>query len=322
MSDKPDPKTPTPAPAAAPADAPEAPDTEAAETPAEGTEQPETPEGQQQAADGEQEPQAGEEPSKAKLTRWSVKLSRKKVRLDTREGRIVERERAIQQREAEIQKGLALLEADPASFLDRLAERHGKTRAKVYEEWMQTELRAGTPEEKLARIEADLQKERDERKRQEEQHRQQQANENIRRFANEVFSAVATHLPTSKFDYLKPYPARDVAARAVQLIVAEHQQTGVEVPLDEMLSRMNNATKAEHDLHQQYQQRQRGAANPTNSEQNGAVESAQPASRKRAITNTHAATKATPDDDDDDISDSALKRKAAEALRRSSTGWR
>ena len=306
----------TPKPATPPPVAPEKP-----EPPPDGEPAPAPEEHEQQAAAAEEQPAEGA-PTKDKLTQWSVKLSRKKMRLDQREGRVVDRERAIQEREARIQRDMQLLESDPQSFLDRLAERHGKTRAKVYEEWMQSELRAGTPDEKLARIEAEMQKEREERVKLQQAQEQRAAQENVQRFAQGVDTYVHRTLPTSQLDYLKPYPPRDVAARAFQLIMQELQHTGREVPLDEMLSRMNNATKAEQDLHRQHQERQRGAEQPANSEQNGAVQSAQPASRKRAITNTHAATKATPDDEDDDISDAALKRKAAEALRRSQTGWR
>lgn len=312
MSEEEAPK-PAPEPAAAPpqADPPEPP-----ETP-EGEPAPAPAEPEQEAAAAPEAEQA-EAPTVDKLTAWSQKLSRKKGRLDAREGRLADRERAIQERESRIQKDIELLDADPMSFLDKLAERHGTTRAKVYEQWMQTELRAGTPDEKIARIEAKLERDAEERRKQAEGEQQKAKEQVVQQYARDVHAYIGHTLEKSGYDYLKPYGAQQVADRCLYLIMAEYNRTGREVPVDEALSYMNNATKAEYE-----KLRQREAATQVpNSEQNGAVQSAQPASRKRAVTNAHAAAQASPADEDDDISDVALKRKAAEALRRSNTGWR
>jgi hypothetical protein len=302
--------------AAAEPTTPTAPDPEAPEP----TDPPDP--GEPTAATAEPEEQAAaatpEEISASKLGSWSKKLSHKQQRINAREGKLADRERALQEREQNAHKVLTLLETDPRELLDRLAERKGMTRKQVYEQWMQDELSSGTSEARVAKLEQELQRDREQRAQQAKEAEQRATQENQQQWVNDVQVYVHRTLPASEHAYLKRYPPERVAAKCTALILSELKRTGVEIPVVEMLSRMNRATKEEFELHS----RQVEAVNPDPSQQNGAVEPAQPAPRKRAITNTIAATKATADDDEDDISDAALKRKSAEALRRSGTGWR
>lgn len=313
---------------AAPSAEPESPHSEPVEGGGDSTEGEEKPEGAESAAE--------EKPSPDKLTRWSIKLTRKKGRLDAREGRLVERERQTEERErlakekeTKAAEVLTLLETDPDKLLEQIAKVKGTSTTVAYKSWMEKHLQANDPNEQVRLLHERLDaKEQAEKQARAEAEKQAEANKKTN-MVNAYLSATKPYIAgvIDKYEHLSPYGAEQVWQRATSIAISEWERTGKEPPLDKVLQDMENATAAEYRrIEEAKQNRLRGSdsKDPANSERAGADPSARPETRKRSISNAHAATKATPDSEDDvlKLSEKELDRRAIEALRRADPRWR
>jgi hypothetical protein len=286
--------------------------------------------------DGEEKPEGAEakppKPTVDKLTAWSEKLSRRKGRLDAREGRVVDRERATEERErlaaekeAKAAEVLTLLETDPDKLLDQIAKVKGVTKPAVYKSWMEKHLQENDPNERVTRLEQQIAEDKAARAEAQKQAAANAETNTINAYLRDTRPYVEKVLP--EFEHLSAYAAENVWERATSFAISEWKRTGKEPPLDKVLQDMENATAAEYRrIEAARASRLRGsdAQDPANSERAGADPSAKPETRKRSISNAHAATKAAPDSEEDvlKLSDKELTRRAVEALRRADPRWR
>lgn len=278
--------------------------------------------------EGEKKPEPPA-PDVKKLTAWSEKLSRRKGRLDERESKVVERERAVEERDAKAREILALLETDPDKLLDQVAKIKGTNRPAVYKSWMERTLQENDPNERVTRLERQLQERDEAAKAKAEADAKAKVEANRAAMVTNYLEATKPYVQTvlPKYEHLSAYTPESVWQRSTAIAIDHWRKTGQELPLDKVLQDMENATAADYKrIKEAEESRQRGsdAQEPTHSERAGAGKSAQPETRKRGLTNAHAATRASPESEDDvlNLSEKELDRRAIEALRRADPRWR
>ncbi len=259
------------------------------------------------------EPQAAaapKGPSPADLAKWSQKLSRKEERHKAERAAFEQQKARVAELEAlakvlDTDNEMELLDFYRKSLFDRITTRMVDPEAVPLEDQVAQAIEAARKKEQ-EKTQATLAASR---------HEQEKS------FA---YSA-AQYIPgvlAEKFPALAELDPKVVVNAAVNVSL-ERFRAGQTVDLDKVLQEWNDAEKVR--IEKTYSRLRPGDAQiQPNSERAGAVEPAKPEPRKRtAISNAHAATRASPVPDDDALPDDReLNRRAAEALRRSNTGWR